>query len=127
MKVVLKAVRSGDLQTVKQLLAEGVDVTKSSSPLPPTTPPLIEACVSGNTDILRLLVERSAGSDIRDVAYGGTPLHWAVSQVFCPQPVDLQNVHPNLCSFAMLDIVSAVTTAVARKSQNLDRRVKRDL
>ncbi len=39
--------------------------------------PLHQAALAGHEDVVRLLVERGARTDIRDILHGGTPLDWA--------------------------------------------------
>ena len=40
--------------------------------------PLHQAAFRGHTDVVRLLVERGARTDIRDTIHKGTPLDWAL-------------------------------------------------
>ena len=70
------AARVGDLESVKLLLAAGVDVntlTGAGSPAPYT--PLLIATLRAQTDVALYLLDH--GADPNNNAAGFTPLHWA--------------------------------------------------
>ena len=69
-QTLLEAVHQGNLAAVQQLCASGLDINAARSPLPPMTPPLIEAVCARRRDIIDLLLDRSASLQARDVAYG---------------------------------------------------------
>ena len=66
----LEAAHQGNLALVQQLCASGMDLNAARSPLPPMTPPLIEAVCARRRDIIECLLDRSASLQARDVAYG---------------------------------------------------------
>ena len=70
MQSLLDAVRSSDMAAVRACLdtCSGLDV--APEPLPPMTPPLIEAVCAGRRDCIELLLQRGASLEARDVAYG---------------------------------------------------------
>jgi ankyrin repeat protein len=47
------------------------------------TPPLHQAIAAGHLDVVKLLIERGARTDIKDTIHHGTPLGWAN---YCNQP-----------------------------------------
>lgn len=55
---------------VRELCKSGLDVNASRSPMPPMTPPLIEAVAAGRRDMVDFLLDQSASLQARDVAYG---------------------------------------------------------
>ena len=66
----LNAVVSRNLAEVRSMLSKGMDVDAAPSPLPPMTPPLIEAVCTRDRDMVELLLDQRASLDARDVAYG---------------------------------------------------------
>ena len=66
----LEAAHHGNLALVQQLCASGMDLNAAKIPLPPMTPPLIEAVCARRRDIIECLLDRSASLQARDVAYG---------------------------------------------------------
>eukprot|EP00884_Botryococcus_braunii_P006073 jgi/Botrbrau1/15467/Bobra.43_2s0089.2 len=75
----LEAIRGRDVNRVRMLLSSVGNLDAATAPMPPMTPPLVEAAAVGDWDILNLLLERSPSLDVRDVGLGGTPLHWAAT------------------------------------------------
>jgi ankyrin repeat protein len=87
------AVRQGNLEAVKALLANGADVNDSTDT--DHTTPLLEATINGQFDVALLLIDK--GADVNKVAKTGfTPLYatintqWAPKSRY-PQPQALQN------------------------------------
>ena len=70
----LDAVQSSDLAAVRAALELCNGLDAAPSPLPPMTPPLIEAVCAGRRDCVELLLQRGASLDTRDVAYGARAL-----------------------------------------------------
>jgi ankyrin repeat protein len=68
----------GHTDIVRYLLDAGEDPNRFN---PPGThshsTPLHQAALAGHGDVVRLLVERGARLDIRDIHHQGTPLEWA--------------------------------------------------
>ncbi len=52
------------------MLSKGMNVDAAPSPLPPMTPPLIEAVCTGQRELVELLLDQHASLTARDVAYG---------------------------------------------------------
>jgi hypothetical protein len=67
------AIRGRDINRVRSLLETVQNLDASAAPLPPMTPPLVEAAASGDLDILSLLLERNPNLDVRDVGLGTNP------------------------------------------------------
>jgi hypothetical protein len=63
----------GRVELVRMLLDVGEDPSRYSS----HGTPLHHAAAAGNEEMVRLLVERGARLDIKDVLWGGTPAGWA--------------------------------------------------
>lgn len=63
------------------MLSKGMNVDAAPSPLPPMTPPLIEAVCTGQCELVELLLDQHASLKARDVAYG-EPKHHS------PTPID---------------------------------------
>ena len=66
----LDAVQGSDLAAVRAALELCNGLDAAPSPLPPMTPPLIEAVCAGRRDCMELLLQRGASLDTHDVAYG---------------------------------------------------------
>jgi len=73
----IEAVGSGDLDTVKKLLATKVNVN-SKQPYGDTC--LIVACKRGNMDMAHFLINKGADVNLTDGVWGRTPLMEAISQ-----------------------------------------------
>jgi ankyrin repeat protein len=69
------AVKAGDVERVKALLAQGADVNARNSV---GAAPLHEAAWSGNAELIDLLLARGANVNVRHAEAGSTPLHYAV-------------------------------------------------
>ena len=52
------------------MLSKGMNVDAAPSPLPPMTPPLIEAVCTGQRELVELLLDQHASLKARDVAFG---------------------------------------------------------
>lgn len=74
-----KAVAAGELSSVKELLAEGVNPDEVHID---GRTPLIIACQKDNPEIVRVLLEHSAKTQFQD-PWGNTPLHCAKSVAVC--------------------------------------------
>ena len=61
------------------MLSKGMNLDAAPSPLPPMTPPLIEAVCTRDRDMVELLLDQRASLDARDVAYG-RPRPWSLTQ-----------------------------------------------
>jgi outer membrane protein assembly factor BamB len=68
------AARSGDLETIKKLVAAGVDVNAKTKY---NATALAYACDKGHVDIVRYLLEHGAEVNTTDNFYDFTPLGWA--------------------------------------------------
>ena len=82
----LTAVDEGQSDVVQELLDSGIDPNKDASP--DGAYPLHLASLKGNKEIVQILIDNGAKTDIKSEAYdddfwynGGTPLHWAA--FFC--------------------------------------------
>jgi hypothetical protein len=71
------AVRRGDLKTVEELLAKGVDV---NTKFRYGATALSYACDRGHLEVVKALLARGAEVNVRDTFYGASPLTWAVSK-----------------------------------------------
>jgi len=69
------AARRGDVAEVKRLLDAGVDV---NTPFRYGATALFSACDRGHAEVVKLLLERGARTDIQDTFYGATPFTWAL-------------------------------------------------
>ncbi len=73
--MIFRAAERGDLQTVKQLIAESPDVVKET--LDTQDQPLHIACWQKFESMVKLLIQ--AGADVNSRGdFGATPLHYAV-------------------------------------------------
>lgn len=70
------AAQSGDLDSVKLLLAAGADVNESTAEYGSA---LLLAVVNGHEDVALHLLEKGADPNVKD-GYGMTSLHWAVQE-----------------------------------------------
>ena len=68
------AARSGDLETIKKLVAAGVDVNAKTKY---NATALAYACDKGHIDIVRYLLDRGAEVNTTDNFYDFTPIGWA--------------------------------------------------
>lgn len=66
----LEAVQLHNMPRVRELLTSGLSLDSAPQPLPPMTPPLIEAVCAGHRDLVEMLLERRANLLARDVALG---------------------------------------------------------
>jgi ankyrin repeat protein len=73
----LKAARKGDIETVKSLLAKGVDVNTKSNY---GATALSFACDRGHTELVKLLLEKGADVNAKDTFYNVTPIVWAAQR-----------------------------------------------
>lgn len=71
------AIQQGDLDQVRQEIANGADVTKDDIFL---GRPLLLAAALGNVQIVELLISHGASIETEDVATGTAPLHGAAAQ-----------------------------------------------
>jgi ankyrin repeat protein len=74
----------GQVDAVKILLDAGEDPNRFNPPGTHShTPPLHQAIAHGELDVVKLLIDRGARTDIRDTIHHGTPLGWAR---YCEKP-----------------------------------------
>jgi len=73
----LAAVRKGDAERVKAVLAQGVDVNAKS---PYGATGLFFAADRGNIEIIRILLDHGANVNVKDTFYGATALTWATQK-----------------------------------------------
>ena len=73
-QALIKAVKEGDLERVRNLLDEGADVNARCGE------PLIEAVLAGHTEIVQLLLERGADPDAKDEEHAITVLMYAAQE-----------------------------------------------
>jgi ankyrin repeat protein len=72
------AAQHGHAETVGLLLAAGEDPSRYNPVgCHAHSTPLHQAALAGHIDVVRLLVERGARLDLRDIHHQGTPLEWA--------------------------------------------------
>ena len=72
------AALNGKAEAARRVIAYGADINKPSDHLYSHGTPLHHAVWSGSVDTVKVLVEAGANLDIRDTAYDGTPLGWAM-------------------------------------------------
>ncbi len=92
MSALLKAVKDGDLQLVKSLLAEGVSLSEVSES---SSSPLHAACERGDTTIINLLKVHGANPDVKD-GRGETPLHKVIKTRNLKAFLAIVSMNPNL-------------------------------
>ncbi len=73
----LAAVRKGDAERVKALLAQGADANAKS---PYGATGLFFAADRGNVEIIKILVDHGANVNVKDTFYGATALSWATQK-----------------------------------------------
>ena len=66
----MEAVRRGDIARVRGIMSSGLGLDSAPHPLPPMTPPLIEAVCAGHRDMVEMFLDRKANLNARDVALG---------------------------------------------------------
>jgi ankyrin repeat protein len=79
-QTLMAAVQSGDLATVRRLIAEGIDINEKSPVLANGNDgqtPLLVACFLGHGEIVRALLAAGANPRINDYLLGATPAHKA--------------------------------------------------
>ncbi len=67
---ILKAVQQHDIGRVRGILSSGMGLDYAPHPLPPMTPPLIEAVCAGHRDMVEVFLDTKANLMARDVALG---------------------------------------------------------
>ena len=72
----VRAAASGDLETVRIMLLDGVSADAHDDS---GIPVLAVAAVTGHPDIIEVLVEFGVDIDAKDAVGGGTALHWAAA------------------------------------------------
>jgi len=68
------AARSGDLETIKKLVAAGIDVNAKTKY---NATALAYACDKGHVELVRYLLEQGAEVNTTDSFYEATPINWA--------------------------------------------------
>jgi hypothetical protein len=68
---------NGKTEALRRLIRAGADANAPSSGLYSHGTPLHHAVSSGSIDAVRVLMEAGANLNVRDSAWGGTPLGWA--------------------------------------------------
>lgn len=66
----LKAVQQHDIGRVRGILSSGLGFDSAPHPLPPMTPPLIEAVCAGHRDMVEMFLDTKPNLMARDVALG---------------------------------------------------------
>ena len=66
----LEAVQQHDVGRVRGVLSSGMGLDSAPHPLPPMTPPLIEAVCAGHRDMVEMFLDTKANLMARDVALG---------------------------------------------------------
>jgi len=73
----LAAARKGDAETIKALLAKGVDVNTKTEY---GATALSYASDRGHVEIIKILIEHGADVNVKDTFYNATPMTWAASK-----------------------------------------------
>jgi ankyrin repeat protein len=113
------AARSGDLESVKVLLAAGAHVNEGT---PEDGTPLVLAIASGHEAVARYLLDHGADPNAKD-GYGITALHWALQDGIRElagvgnEPTDRFWYHPNMAELAR---------ALVAKGANASARIQYD-
>lgn len=72
------AAQHGQAAVVRGLLARGADPDRFNPPgAHPHSTPLHQAAFAGHAEVVELLLEAGARTDLRDTVHAGTPLDWA--------------------------------------------------
>jgi hypothetical protein len=74
------AAQFGHAEIVGMLLDEGEDPDRYNAESHSHSTPLHQATLAGHVDVVRLLVERGARLDMKDVLWGGTAADWAAHE-----------------------------------------------
>jgi len=108
-------VRGSDLAAVRACLDACSGLDAAPEPLPPMTPPLIEAVCAGRRDCIELLLQRGASANARDVAYGAHRVG-AFDASCHPPPAMPFNPHRRPCAAAAGPAPSAQCESLAWKA-----------
>jgi len=76
-KSLFEAVKKGDIEQVKKLIAEGADVNETEDLGQVKWTPLIAAASGGDVQVVKVLLENGAKVDATD-SHGYTPLYYAI-------------------------------------------------
>lgn len=91
---IFSAVRSGDIESLTQLLNSGVSPNPANGA---PTSPLHQAVTGGNTEAAELLLNHGANPSLRDI-HGDTPLHYALREdaTFMAELLLKHGANPNM-------------------------------
>lgn len=121
----LEAARAGDLAAVKRAI-EGGAVLETRTTYGQT--PLFLAAMNGHEEIVRLLLDKGASTDVRDTFYKIGMLgfviqrkHWGVAKLLAGKPANPDQTLGDLAGAGRADLVEAVLTSSKPSQAALDK------